>query len=65
MRTKVTSWLLAVSMLLSLFVSMPITAAAESPASGNAAAFAASSNSYISAPDSNSLDVTNTLTVEA
>jgi hypothetical protein len=65
MRKKVTSWLLAISMLLSLFISMPITAAAESPASGNAAAFAASSNSYISVPDSNSLDVTNTLTVEA
>lgn len=64
-RKKILSWLLAFSMVLSLFLSMPITAYAESYVSGNAVGFNSSENSYITVPDSNSLDVTNELTFEA
>ena len=65
MRKKALSWLLTVSMVLSLFVSMPITAAAVDTAAGNAAVFDSSGNSQIRVSDSDSLDVVNALTVEA
>jgi len=65
MRKKTISWLLSVSMVLTMFVSAPLTAAAVSYTPGNAAGFDSSSNSYITVPDSNSLDVTNALTFEA
>ena len=65
MRKKALSWLLTVSMVLSLFVSMPITAAAVDTAAGNAAVFDSSGNSQIRVSDSDSVDVVNALTVEA
>jgi hypothetical protein len=63
MRKKALACLLAVSIVLSVFISVPITASAN--ASGNAVGLSSSNNSYISVPDSNSLDVTNALTFEA
>ena len=65
MRKKALSWLLAVSMVVSLFVTLPITALADVDYAGNAAVFYSGSNSYITVPDSASLDVTNAVTVEA
>jgi len=65
MRKKALSWLLSVSMVLTMFVSAPLTAVAVTYTAGNAVGFDSSSNSYITVPDSNSLDVTNALTFEA
>ena len=65
MRKKTLSWLLAALMVGSLVISLPITASADGSAAGNAAVFDATSNSYIEVPDSDSLDATNALTVEA
>ena len=51
MRKKALSWLLTVSMVVSLFVSVPITALADGSVAGNAAVFDSSNNSQIRVSD--------------